>query len=304
MERNDGMQKSRQAYDAEWDSDARILKIRGVSDFDPVQTFECGQCFRWEREEDGSYTGTAGGRTVSLRMENDLLFMENVTEEDSENFWFDYLDLGRDYSAVKEVLSEKDPVMRRAVEFGSGIRLLHQDPWETVISFIISQNSNIGRISKCIGRLCEEFGEPLGVFRGRMRFSFPGPRRLAGLEPEKLAGCRLGYRDKYVIETARAVAADEGRSLAALREADYEEAFRSVRSFYGVGPKVADCILLFGLLKYESFPLDVWMKRIMSQLYGFDLKDTKGMSEHAARHFGNLSGFAQQYLFYYAKENL
>ena len=296
--------KSRQAYDTEWNSHTGVLKVHGISDFDPAQTFECGQCFRWEREPDGSYTGTAGGRTVNLQMRDGILRMENVTEEDFDDFWFDYLDFGGDYGAVKTILSEKDPVMRRAVEFGSGIRLLHQDPWETVISFIISQNSNIRRISRCIDSLCAEFGEPLGVCRGKMRFSFPDPCRLAVLEPEDLAVCRLGYRDKYVIETARAVAADGGRSLAALREADYGEALCSVRKFCGVGPKVADCVLLFGLLKYESFPLDVWMKRIMSRLYGFELRDTKGMSEHAARHFGNLSGFAQQYLFYYARENL
>ena len=192
--------KSRQAYDTEWNSHTGVLKVHGISDFDPAQTFECGQCFRWEREPDGSYTGTAGGRTVNLQMRDGILRMENVTEEDFDDFWFDYLDFGRDYGAVKTILSEKDPVMRRAVEFGSGIRLLHQDPWETVISFIISQNSNIRRISRCIDSLCAEFGEPLGVCRGKMRFSFPDPCHLAALEPEDLAVCRLGYRDKYVIE--------------------------------------------------------------------------------------------------------
>ena len=304
MKEKNGYRRRIDTYEREWDQKTGLLRISGVEDFDPVHIFECGQCFRWEREADGGYTGTAAGRTVSLKKEGTTLILANSTEEDFENFWFDYFDLGRDYGSIKETLSRNDAVMEQAVKFGGGIRLLHQDPWETVVSFLISQNSSIVRIRGCIERLCAGFGEPIGVWRGKMRFSFPGPRRLAALKPEDLAECRLGYRDRYVISAAAALAEDEGRFLSDLRQADYETAFRYVRSLYGVGPKVADCILLFGLMKYEIFPLDVWMKRIMSGLYGFDPRDTKGMSEYAAEHFGTLSGFAQQYLFYYAKENL
>ena len=291
-------------YDVFYDEKMRILKVENVRDFDLTHTFECGQCFRWNLEEDGSYTGVAGGRAVCLRREDGALIIENCGPEDFESFWFHYFDLGRDYSAIKQALSVEDEIMKQAVAFGSGIRLLQQDPWETVISFIISQNSNIPRIKKCIDVLCTNFGDFIGIFRGEEQFSFPGAERLAELSLSDLSVCRLGYRDKYVLAAAQSVARDGEKALSALRTAESSEARNYVRSLSGVGPKVADCILLFGLLRYESFPLDVWMKRIMSTLYGFKENDVKGMWEYALDHFGRYSGFAQQYLFYYAKENL
>ncbi len=291
-------------YDVSYNEKMRILRMENVCDFDLTHIFECGQCFRWELEADGSYTGVAGGRAVSLYREGGVLIMKNCGKRDFEEFWFDYFDLGRDYGMIKQALSEEDQIMSKAVDYGSGIRLLQQDPWEAVISFIISQNSNIPRIRKCIDSLCVNFGESIGVYRGRERFSFPKAARLAELSLSDLSVCRLGYRDKYVLATAQAVARDGEETLSALRSADYSEARDYLQNLTGVGPKVADCILLFGLLKYESFPLDVWMKRIMSELYGFDKEDVKGMSKYAGKHFGERSGFAQQYLFYYAKENL
>lgn len=291
-------------YRISYEKKNRRLVVECVSDFDPVHIFECGQCFRWTREDDGSYTGIADGRPVSVRFEEGRLTVENCGAGDFENFWYDYFDLGRDYASVKKYLMEKDEVMRRAVDFGGGIRLLRQDPWETVVSFIISQNSNIPRIRRCVELLCSNFGEPLGEWRGKKRFGFPAPERLAELSREDLAVCRLGYRDKYVIGAAQAVAGDNGRTLTAARYADQEEALKYILTLPGAGPKVASCIMLFGLLHYGSFPLDVWMKRIMSELYGYELQDVKGMSEYARIHFGEYSGFAQQYLFYYAKENL
>lgn len=290
--------------DGEYDAASGRLTIKGVSDFDPVHIFECGQCFRWLPEEDGSYTGVTGDRAVSITYEKGVLTVCNCREEDAESFWYDYFDLGRDYGQLKHDLADGDDIMKQASGFGGGIRLLRQDPWETVISFIISQNSNIPRIRQCIDSLCRNFGQSLGEWRGEERFSFPSAERLAELEREDLSVCRLGYRDRYVLETARAVARDQGKALAAARDSDPDAAAAYIRSLSGVGPKVADCILLFGLQHYGSFPLDVWMKRIMTELYGFDPKDTRGMSEYARLRFGENSGFAQQYLFYYAKENL
>ena len=278
--------------------------FENIKDFHADHTFDCGQCFRWDREEDGSYTGVVGNRAVNIRVGDSRLEIENCTEEDFEGFWRDYLDLDRDYSEIKELLCGDDEVMKKAAEYGHGIRLLHQDPWETVISFIISQNSNIPRIKKCINSLCENFGESLGEYRGAERFAFPSAEKLASLTKEDLAVCRLGYRDVYILETAKAVAADKGEQLMAARNMTFAEAEAYIRSLHGVGPKVANCILLFGILRYESFPLDVWMKRIMSQLYGFAENDLKGMAAYAAEHFGQYSGFAQQYLFYFARENL
>lgn len=282
----------------------RVFTLEGVRDFNAEHTFDCGQCFRWDREDDGSYTGVVGRNAVNIKIEDGNLTIDNCDEHEYGSFWRDYLDMDRDYGGLKARLSEGDEIMVKAVEYGYGIRMLRQDPWETVVSFIISQNSNIPRIKKCIAALCENFGESIGVYRGAERFSFPDVNTLAGLEPEDLAVCRLGYRDKYIIQTARAVAGDGGEMLASARELSFAEAETYVRSLHGVGPKVANCILLFGLLKYESFPLDVWMKRIMSELYGFDEKDLKGMTAYAREHYGEYSGIAQQYLFYYARENL
>lgn len=276
----------------------------GIKDFDVNHTFDCGQCFRWNVEEDGSYTGIVGKCAVNIKLEGSILTIDNCTEDDYKNIWHDYLDMDRDYGGIKSKLSAHDKVMADAVSYGHGIRLLRQDPWETVISFIISQNSNIPRIKKCIESLCTAFGESIGTYRGKERFAFPTAERLAGLSQEDLAPCRLGYRDKYIMETARVVAEDGGRTLAAARQMTFADAEKYIRSLKGVGPKVANCILLFGLLKYESFPLDVWMKRIMHELYGFDENDMKGMAAYARENFGEYSGFAQQYLFYYARENL
>ncbi|MGI6206545.1 MAG: DNA-3-methyladenine glycosylase family protein [Anaerovoracaceae bacterium] len=278
--------------------------VSGVDDFDTDHVFDCGQCFRWNREDDGSYTGTASGRTVNISYSGGVLKIENCTVQDFDGFWYGYLDLARDYGKIKKKISEGDDVMKRAVDFGAGIRLLQQDPWETVISFIISQNSNIPRIKKCIECLCELFGDPLESFGGKKRYAFPRPEQLARLAREDLAPVRLGYRDQYIISTAAEVAEDGGALLTAAAKMPHDEAQKEIRKLKGVGPKVADCILLFGLHQYDSFPLDVWMKKIMSELYGFAEDDVKGMDAYAREKFGELSGFAQQYLYYYARFNL
>lgn len=280
------------------------IRIRDIKDFEPDHVFDCGQCFRWNRCDDGSWTGTAGGRTVNVRRSGDDLVIDNTTEEEYRSFWHDYFDMDRDYGHIKRALSEGDPVMAEAVGYGHGIRLLKQDIRETVISFIISQNSNIPRIKKCIEGLCEKYGRPAGAYEGRSRYDFPEMDVLAGLSEEDLEDIRLGYRDRYVIETSRAIASDGGAALERAAGMPYSEAEKLIRSYRGVGPKVANCIMLFGLAQYESFPLDVWMKRVMSELYGFDIKDARGMAGYAKEHFGPYSGFAQQYLFYYARENL
>lgn len=291
-----------------------------VEDFHPVHTFECGQAFRWERQSDGSYTGIAGGKIVNAAFipDEDLenlqegsgsykayrgrLILSNTSKEDFEGFWKTYFDLDRDYGAIKRELAQKDPVIREAIRQGGGIRLLQQEKWETLLSFIISQNNHIPRIKKCIEALCENFGEKAGTYRGRDYYSFPSPQVLAAMEPEDLAVCRLGYRAKYLVGTARQVEQEGLSALEAMGDDNVapQEAFSYVTHFCGVGPKVANCVLLFSMGKYDSFPLDVWMKRVMEQLYG--QKSPKEMKEFAERTFGRFGGFAQQYLFYYIRE--
>ena len=337
--------------------------IENVKDFNTDHIFDCGQCFRFEKEKDGSWTGTAFDRIINVRFEpyneageessfdettgdasgedrlcdgaageersfgettgnapgegrlidgagdtpcEGRLIIENADQNEAERIWRPYFDLDRDYGAIKKELSEQDPVIDKAIGCGYGIRILRQDPWETVVSFIISQNNNIPRIKKCIGSLAENFGEKIGELRGRAFFSLPSAGKLAGLDEKDLACCRLGYRAKYLVETARVLAADGCRRLNGLASDDTaassEEAFEYVSGLTGVGPKVANCILLFGLSKYDRFPIDVWMKRVMSDLYGFRENDVAAMAGFAEKTYGKWGGIAQQYLFYYARE--
>lgn len=279
-----------------------------VTDFHPDHIFDCGQAFRWEKQDDGSYTGIAGSRIANIQFEpyenektTGRLIINSVSDDDSEQFWEDYLDLKRDYGKIKASLS-RDPVMAEAITYGEGIRLLQQEPWETLVSFIISQNNHIPRIKKCIESLSENFGDKAGEYDGKVFYTLPSPEKLASLTEEDLQVCRLGYRAKYLIATAQKVCTEGIGVLneTALPHVSSAEAYEYITGFTGVGPKVANCIMLFALGKYDSFPLDVWMKRVMEQEYG--LSSVKEMAEFAADNFGKYGGFAQQYLFYYVRE--
>ncbi|HWQ78158.1 MAG TPA: DNA glycosylase [Anaerovoracaceae bacterium] len=280
------------------------ITVKGIKDFHLDHTFDNGQCFRWNREEDGSYTGVAFGRAVNIDYTDGALVLDNVSPEDFHNVWKDYLDLDRDYGALKRMLAEKDPAMATAISCGSGMRILRQDIWETLISFILSQNNNIARIKKCVESLCAAHGKPVGTYKGKMRYAFPAPEVLAKLSTEELDTCRLGYRAKYIAETAKQIAADGGKTLNSLGGASAEAAYEYLLTLSGVGPKVAHCIMLFSMEKYGSVPLDVWIKRVMNQIYHIEEGNVKAMQEYANRHFGEYGGFAQQYLFYYARKNL
>lgn len=277
--------------------------IEGVKDFHLDHTFDNGQCFRWNREEDGSYTGVVFGRAVNMEFHDETLILNHISLNEYHEIWRHYLDLDRDYGVIKKMLSKGDPDMARAIAYGSGMRILQQDKWETLISFILSQNNNIARIKKCVEGLCEAHGEPVGEYRGRMRYAFPTAEALTKLKPEELEPCRLGYRAKYIVETAKQVSEDNGRMLERLGEASTEEAYAYLLDLSGVGPKVANCIMLFSMGKYESFPLDVWIKRVMNEVYHIEEGNVKEMQEYAAGHFGAYGGIAQQYLFYYARES-
>ena len=291
-------------------------------DFDLEQIFECGQCFRWNREDDGSYTGVAFGRIVNMRTEerpacrppvgrtgqaggtksSAVLVVDNCTSEEFEQIWRPYLDLNRDYGRVKRALKGEE--IARAIEVGSGIRILRQDFWEALVSFIISQNNNIPRIKGCIEALAAGFGEKIGRYRGREFYALPEPEVLASLVPEDLGAVRLGYRAPYLVKTARRVC--ELGGAAAAREyvlgGGPTDVIARLRTFQGVGPKVAACTALFGLGQLDAFPIDVWVRRVMHQVYGFDERDAAGMQAFARENFGEYGGIAQQYLFYYIRE--
>ena len=286
-----------------------MITAEGVNDFDLDNIFDCGQCFRWDRQADGSYTGIAAGRPpVNMAFYpyagerySGRLEIDNAGESDYRGFWSGYLDLDRDYGAIKTELST-DSVMAEAISSGRGIRILKQDKWEALLSFIISQNNNIKRIKGCINSLSENFGKPAGEYKGKKYFEIPPPHALAGLSENDLAPCRLGYRARYIIETAKAVSADNCEKLYSLDGADEKEAFEYLTGLCGVGPKVAYCVMLFSMDKFSSFPIDVWVRRAMNRLYGIDESDVKAMERRAAEKFGAYGGFAQQYLFYHIRK--
>lgn len=290
-------------FEYQWDEKGKTICISGLSDFDLKQTLECGQCFRWIKEGNGSYTGVAFSRAINIRQVEDSVYIDNCTRQDFLEIWIDYFDLNRDYDKIKRSLESNDPVMKRVISFGQGIRLLKQDEWETLVSFIISQNANIPRIKKSIEIICRVFGKPIQQFKEKTYYAFPTPQDFIDCSKEEIGACRLGYRENYVLKTAEQISRDEGRALYGAKNLGRANAEEYLLSLCGVGPKVANCILLFAMGYYDSFPIDVWMKRVMSGLYGHDENDASAMSAFALDRFGDLSGFAQQYLFYYAREN-
>ena len=256
-------------------------------DFLPADTFECGQCFRWYQNEDGSYSGIAGEYPANISIDEKNIYIDGAGDE---AFWINYLDMKRDYEGIKEELSNRDEKIRDCIDAGAGIHILNQDRWETIVSFIISQNNNISRIRKCIENLSDNFGEYAGEAGGRKFNKVPDKEVLAGLSVSDLAPVRLGYRAKYLIDTARA-------DFDPYDDLTYDD----IIALPGVGPKVASCIMLFAYGDFASFPIDVWVKRVMHDVYGFDESDTRGMKRFAKESFGDNGGIAQQYLFHYVR---
>ncbi|WP_044975985.1 DNA glycosylase [Ruminococcus sp. HUN007] len=248
--------------------------------FDLAQTLDCGQAFRWSRRPDGAFEGDfLNEHLVISQQSSDEFLLHGVSEEKFLGVWKDYFDLDTDYSAFIERFSD-DETLSQAAEFASGIRILRQDPWETLCSFIISQNNNIPRIKGIIGRLCEKYS------------GFPDYSTLAEETAESLAFLRAGFRAKYIEDAAKRIASHE-ISLEKIKSMPTDDARKELMHICGVGPKVADCVLLFGMHRLEAFPVDVWMKKVMERFY------PDGMPECAK----GLEGVAQQYLFHYVRCN-
>lgn len=294
----DGVGMNYKGYEINEKND-RII-IENVRDFDPVHIFECGQCFRWLRKDDGSYTGVAMERVVNVNYKDGKLEIANSTINDLINIWFDYFDLGTDYSQIKLAL-EKDEIMKEAIKFGHGIRLLRQNLWETLISFIISANNRIPMIMKVVAAISRVYGNEI-KYNDKSYYTFPNVDKLAGAGVEELEVCKGGFRCKYIVKTAQMV--KEGIvDLSSLQHMRTDNARSELTKFSGVGNKVADCTLLYSGTKYDVFPTDVWVKRVMEELYFKREASFKEIQDFAGNYFGDLAGFAQQYLFYYAREN-
>ncbi|MBB6217563.1 N-glycosylase/DNA lyase [Anaerosolibacter carboniphilus] len=275
--------------------------LEGVADFELSHIFECGQCFRWNREVDGSYTLVAHKKILNVAKEKDQIIFNNTNIEDFYGIWKTYFDLGQDYGAIKKSLCKNDPVMERAIEKGYGIRILKQDEWETLISFIISSNRGIPLIKKSIEELSEKYGRLIGTYKGRGHYAFPEPEALLNRTIEEIRLCRTGYRAKYILDAA-AIVGERQMNIYNIHNLDTDMARKELLRISGVGPKVADCILLFSMGKFDAFPIDVWVKRVMEYFYLQEDMPLKVIQDYGQKRFGEYAGFAQQYLFYYARE--
>lgn len=275
--------------------------VKDVKDFDPVHIFDCGQCFRWIREEDGSYTGVAMGKVINVKRDGKDIVIDNTNLKDFKNIWFEYFDLGRDYSLLKKEFVKFDENLKKAVDFGWGIRLLQQDGWEMIISFIISSNNRIPMIQRAINNICQRYGKYIGEYRGKKYYSFPDPKELSVATVEELRDCKTGFRDKYIYSTTKDIV-ENNININDFLEMDSETCHKELMKFRGVGAKVADCIALFGMRKYNSFPVDVWVKRVMQEFYNAKEMSLPKMRKYGMDLFGDDAGFAQQYLFYYVRE--
>ncbi len=273
--------------------------------FELKDIFTCGQCFRWQENEDGSYIGVVKNNVIKIREENSKYIIKSVGEDNLEKLVYEYFDLGRDYQELQEKLSKIDKNMKTSIEYGKGIRILNQDLWETLISFIISANNNIPRIQKIIQRLSKQYGKEI-KFEGNSYYTFPLPEELKDVSIQDFRNLGLGFRDKRLYETTQAILNKEV-DLQKLQENENTEEVREILlTLSGVGPKVADCILLFSTLKrFEVFPIDVWINRVMNELYLNEPEDKVSkakIQKLANEKFGELAGLAQQYLFYWRRD--
>lgn len=284
--------------------------INNCKSFRVKDVFDCGQCFRWNEELDGSYTGIFGKNVLNVKQEPDKegykITFTGVCNGNIEDICKNYFDLNRDYEEIKNKLSKIDEFMAQSISYGEGIRILNQDLWEMIISFIISANNNIPRIKGIIERMSKKYGEEI-EFRGKKYYTFPTIEALKNASKEELRALGMGFRDKYIYETTKIIA-EKQVDLESLKNKETKQAREELLKLNGVGPKVADCILLFSTLKrLDVFPIDVWVRRVMNDLYIHNEDETKVSKKQienlAKEKFGELEGIAQQYLFYWRREN-
>lgn len=259
-----------------------------LENFSIAQICESGQCFRMEEIQDGRYQVIAGDRYLELeQQENRVRF--DCTEVEYRDFWRHYFDIETDYGALMSQINPNDTYLTAAAQLAWGVRILNQDLWEMIVTFLISQQNNIVRIRRCIKNICETYGTAKAASNGVCYYAFPTAQALAGLEEDALMACNLGYRSKYVVRAAKAVSSGEV-DLAWISSLNYQKARAELLKLFGVGEKVADCICLFALHHLDAFPVDTHIRQVMEQHYkrGFPNRRYKG-----------IRGIMQQYIFYY-----
>ena len=279
--------------------------LENQDSFELEHIFDCGQCFRWNKNDDGSYTGVIKDAVINVKKIGKNLIFNGICEEDLKNKIRDYFCLDDNYFEMKQKLAQIDDFMKTSIQFGEGIRILKQDFWECIISFIISANNNIPRIKKIIERISEEYGDKI-EFEGKEFYTFPTPNQLSKASVNDLRNLGLGFRDVRVFETTRKIESKEFDLEKVEQMSDTNLIRENLLKLDGVGPKVADCIMLFSLKRFDVFPIDVWVRRVMNDLYIHNENEEKVskkmLHDLAEEKFSDLAGIAQQYLFYWKRE--
>ena len=281
------------------------IEVKNIDSFNLKHIFECGQCFRWNKNEDGSYTGIVGKNVINIKIENNTIIVKSYGEDDLQQLFDFYFDINRDYNEIKNTLKKIDNYMVESIKYGEGIRILNQDLWEMIISYIISANNNIPRIKGIIEKMCKKYGEKI-VWNNNEYYTFPTVESLSKASVEDLRKLGLGFRDIRIYETTKMIKENKINLKELGKINNTEEIREKLLQLSGVGPKVADCILLFSTLKrLDVFPIDVWVRRVMNELY-IKKEDEKKVSKTeimklANEKFGDICGIAQQYLFYWKR---
>lgn len=255
------------------------------NDFCLENTLDCGQCFRWKKGNDNAFTGIVFEKTLTLKQTDDEIIFYNTSLEEFHQIWEEYFDLNTDYYAIKSRLMSDAP-LKQAITYAKGLRILKQNSFEALCSFIISQNNNIPRIKSSIEKLCERFGKRIS----ENGYAFPTAQTLSLLTKDDLQGLSLGYRDEYILDCAKKVANGE-ITLEHIASLPIDEARAMLRTIKGVGPKVAECALLFGFYRVEAFPIDTWIKKVLAYYY----------ADGFPKQFSSVAGIAQQYLFHFMR---
>jgi N-glycosylase/DNA lyase len=290
--------------------------IEEVENFKLKHIFECGQIFRFEEIQENNFIVIAFGKLIEVKEDGNNIIIYNTTEEEFNKIWLKYFDLDRDYTIIKEELS-KDVLLKQSIEFGYGVRVLNQDPFEMLLSFIISARNNIPSIKKTVNKISAKWGKEIN-YKGKTYYAFPNIYEIKDATLEEIQETGASFRSKYIIDTIKNAYnsimerensdADE-KNIYSKYDLNYieslsdDECHSALQEFKGVGSKVADCIMLFSMEKTSAFPVDVWVKRAMIHFYGAEDSSLNKIRIFARNKFGKLAGFAQQYLFYYAREN-
>ncbi|MCC3866804.1 DNA-3-methyladenine glycosylase family protein [Terrisporobacter mayombei] len=283
--------------------DSCAVVIENVKDFNIHHIFSSGQSVRWKKQKDNSYICVVKDKIINVSQIDDILYFKNTNLDDVKNFWVNYFGLDVNYSIIKKEILNISPNLSHIIDFGSGLRILNQDEWETLITLILSANNSMQILEKVVDNLCSRYGDYIGEYEGEKYYSFPTPNKLSSLSLDELRECKVGFRDKYIKSTSTVIYNND-IDLYNLNKLDTKSCLDNLRELSGVGEKVADCVAMLSMKKYDVFAVDVWIKRIMEDIYFSNKSNSvKKIRSFAVDKFGDLSSFVQQYLFFFARQN-